>query len=239
MAVVARGTLITIEGLDGAGKSTLAVALQRELAAGGRARRAAARAGRRRGVRADPCTGQGSDAGGAAAYRGAAVRRRARAARRGAPATPAGRAAWWCCWTASSTPRSPTRASGASLGVEQVRGDQPVRHRRARRPTARCCCGSRPADGRARQRAGAEARPSGARGRRTSSRRSRRLRADRRREPGRIRVIDASQAPAGVLQTRSRRSLTSWAHRRRARFPGRGTGALRWASSWSTPMPSI
>jgi dTMP kinase len=34
-ASVARGTLITIEGLDGAGKSTLALALQRELAAGG------------------------------------------------------------------------------------------------------------------------------------------------------------------------------------------------------------
>jgi len=32
---VARGTLITIEGLDGAGKSTLAAALQRELAARG------------------------------------------------------------------------------------------------------------------------------------------------------------------------------------------------------------
>jgi dTMP kinase len=32
---VARGTLITIEGLDGAGKSTLADALHRELAAGG------------------------------------------------------------------------------------------------------------------------------------------------------------------------------------------------------------
>jgi dTMP kinase len=32
---VARGTLITIEGLDGAGKSTLAVALQRELASRG------------------------------------------------------------------------------------------------------------------------------------------------------------------------------------------------------------
>jgi len=35
-ARVARGTLITIEGLDGAGKSTLALALQRQLAAGGR-----------------------------------------------------------------------------------------------------------------------------------------------------------------------------------------------------------
>jgi dTMP kinase len=34
-ACVARGTLITIEGLDGAGKSTLAQALQRELAARG------------------------------------------------------------------------------------------------------------------------------------------------------------------------------------------------------------
>jgi dTMP kinase len=34
-ARVARGTLITIEGLDGAGKSTLALALARELAAGG------------------------------------------------------------------------------------------------------------------------------------------------------------------------------------------------------------
>jgi dTMP kinase len=32
---VARGTLITIEGLDGAGKSTLALALHHELAAGG------------------------------------------------------------------------------------------------------------------------------------------------------------------------------------------------------------
>jgi dTMP kinase len=32
---VARGTLITIEGLDGAGKSTLALALARELASGG------------------------------------------------------------------------------------------------------------------------------------------------------------------------------------------------------------
>jgi dTMP kinase len=34
-ASVARGKLITIEGLDGAGKSTLALALARELAAGG------------------------------------------------------------------------------------------------------------------------------------------------------------------------------------------------------------
>ncbi|MCW3019768.1 MAG: tmk [Solirubrobacterales bacterium] len=34
-ARVARGTLITIEGLDGAGKSTLALSLARELAAGG------------------------------------------------------------------------------------------------------------------------------------------------------------------------------------------------------------
>ena len=51
---VARGRLITIEGIDGAGKTTLAAALRGELGSRGLRRRARARARRRRALRADP-----------------------------------------------------------------------------------------------------------------------------------------------------------------------------------------
>ena len=110
-----RGTLITIEGLDGAGKTTLAQRPRAELARARAPRRAAARARRRARLRAHPRARQGPGAAVGAARRGAAVRRRARAARTGAlgRCSPAARS---CCSTASSTPRWPTRAPGASWG---------------------------------------------------------------------------------------------------------------------------
>ena len=110
---VATGRLITVEGLDGAGKTTLVAGLTRELARR-RARAArAARARRGRAVRAHPRAGQGPGARRRPARGGAALRRGARAARRRAAACRCSRAASGCCSTASSTPRSPTRAPGA------------------------------------------------------------------------------------------------------------------------------
>ena len=83
-AAMARGRLITIEGIDGAGKTTLARGLCRaRCATRGLDVESAARAGRRRAGRADPRAGQGPGAGGRRARRGAAVRGGARAAGRG------------------------------------------------------------------------------------------------------------------------------------------------------------
>ena len=115
-----RGRLITIEGIDGAGKTTLAPALERCAA---RARDASqllrepggvAAAERIRELVKDP----GSRS--AAARRGAALRGRAGPAGRGG-ARPLLTRGPGCCSTASSTPRWPTRAPGAGWASRRSR----------------------------------------------------------------------------------------------------------------------
>ena len=74
-----RGRLITIEGLDGAGKTTLADGAGRRAARARARRRAAARARRRRALRAHPRARQGPGAGASTrAPRRCSTRRRAR-----------------------------------------------------------------------------------------------------------------------------------------------------------------
>ena len=103
--------------------------------------RAAARARRRRRVRADSRARQGSRAGGRAARGGTAVRGRARTARAGAARAAARRRARSCCSTGSSTPRSPTRAPGASWASRRC-ARSTASPPAACAPIARCCCGS-------------------------------------------------------------------------------------------------
>ena len=79
---VARGRLITIEGLDGAGKSTLADALAEAIAARGLRVELLREPGGVEAVRAHSRARQGPRARDRATHRGAALRGRARAARR-------------------------------------------------------------------------------------------------------------------------------------------------------------
>ncbi len=136
-AGVARGRLITIEGLDGAGKSTLAAGPGRgELAARGCAVELLREPGGVRGLRAHPRAGQGPAPRGRAARRGAAVRRRPRPARAGAPGAAAARR--------RDRAAGPLRRLLAGLPGRRPRAgrrpggrDQPLRHRSARaRPHA-------------------------------------------------------------------------------------------------------
>ena len=128
------GTLITIEGLDGAGKTTLAQALAREIAA-----RVAGGAGGRRvellrepgGVRlSERIRELVKDPGphGGRARGGAAVRRGARAAGAGAPASPARRGRAGAARSLRGLlARLPGRGPGA--GGRADPRDQPLRHR--------------------------------------------------------------------------------------------------------------
>ena len=107
---------------------------------------AAARAGRRRGRRADPRDRQGARARDRPARRGAALRRLARAARRRARRAGAGGGPLGRCSTATSTPRSPTRArAAASASRRCARSTRSAPA--ASPPTARCCCRSTPPPG--------------------------------------------------------------------------------------------
>ena len=188
-----RGRLITIEGLDGAGKTTLA---------DGPRRGAGAPAGADVELLREPGgvelserirdARQGPGAAGRPARRGAALRGRARAAVRRAASRRCSTPGAGCCSTASSTPRSPTRAPGAGWGSTRS-ARSTTSPPAASSPTARCCCASTPARaaraGRARRGAG----PPRARGRRVLRRDRRGLRRARR---GRARrasaCIDAS-----------------------------------------------
>ncbi len=115
MLLVARGRLITIEGLDGAGKSTLAGGLHSALGERGvrvellREPGGVALSERIRALVKDPAltVAPRAEALLYAAARAQLVRERLR---------PCSMPACWCCSTASSTPRSPTRARGASSG---------------------------------------------------------------------------------------------------------------------------
>ena len=124
------GRLIAVEGIDGAGKTTLADGLAAALPDVGRA----ARAGRRGAVGADPRAGQ-------ATRRWTSTRapRRCCTRRRGRSWSPSGCCRCWrrarrACWTASSTPRWPTRARGAGWASRRSPSST-VRDRRAWPPT--------------------------------------------------------------------------------------------------------
>jgi dTMP kinase len=198
-AGVARGRLITIEGLDGAGKSTLAQALAEEIAARGFAVELLREPGgvpvseRIRELVKDPRLA------GLRAHRGAPVCRRPRPARRRAPGTAARRAAS-CCSTASSTPRWPTRAPGARWGSSRcaainrfatgpLEPDRTLLLRISPPPAARAS-------------ASARSRPTGssARAMPSSSGSPPPTTSWRAPEPERIRTIDAAQPPAQVLE---------------------------------------
>ena len=135
---MSRGALITIEGLDGAGKTTLALALQAELEREGSTSRLLREPGgvetseRLRDLVKDP------DLDRRRANRGAAVRGRARATRGGGDSSRScARGDWvlldrfvdsWLAYQGGG-PRPRDRAGPR---------DQRVRHRRPARPTARC-----------------------------------------------------------------------------------------------------
>ena len=203
---VARGTLITIEGLDGAGKTTLATALTEAIAARGLRVELLREPGgvevseRIRALR------QGPGAGGRArAPRRCCTRPRARSS-----SASCLRRCWTkarsCCWTATSTPRWPTRAPRAGLASSSVR--EINRFATADlQPERTLLLRISPADGRARQAERAESpdrleRESGE----FFARDRRRLRRAGGAEPERIRVLDASLAPAPCWSTRSRSS---------------------------------
>src|SRR3954453_17847245 len=107
---VSRGRLITVEGIDGAGKTTLVTALERELAARGRPVTVLREPGgvelseRIRALVKDPALH--------VEPRAEALLYAAARAQLPAEALLPGRAANGCCSTASSTRRSPTRAAG-------------------------------------------------------------------------------------------------------------------------------
>ena len=134
---MARGRLITIEGLDGAGKSTLASALAARARRARHARRAAARARRRGALRAHPRAGEGPRARGRRrAPRRCCTRPRARSScsERVRPLLDAGVLVLLDRFVDSSLAY---QGAGRGLGIERGARDQPVRHRRARaRPHA-------------------------------------------------------------------------------------------------------
>ena len=144
---VAAGTLITIEGLDGAGKSTLARELARELGARGGEHVELLRepggvevSERIRALVKDPALTYSprTEALLYAAARAQLVQERVR------PLLRAGAVVLLDRFVDSSLAY---QGAGRALGVERGARDQPVRHRRARRPTARCCCASHPPPG--------------------------------------------------------------------------------------------
>ena len=165
---MARGRLITIEGLDGAGKSTLASALREALAARGHRVELLREPGgvelseRIRALVKDPALDV------AAARRGAALRGRPRAARARSALQPLlddGAVVLLDRFVDSSLAY---QGAGRALGVEQVRAINRFATGGAARPTARCCCASRPPPG-------ARARPGAASGPTASSARTRRF----------------------------------------------------------------
>ena len=110
-----RGRLITIEGIDGAGKTTLAAGLLVALApAVSTWSRYASRAASR--GRADPRAGDRPRAARHRAYRGAALRRGPRAARRGGDRAAPSRRKLASVSTGSSTPRWHIREAAGSSG---------------------------------------------------------------------------------------------------------------------------
>ena len=128
---MARGRLITIEGLDGAGKSTLA--------AGARAR--ASRPRRRRSSCCASRAASRSPSASAtlvkdprshvdAARRGADLRRRARAARRGARCARCSSAGEWVLLDRFVDSSLAYQGAGRALGVDDGARDQRLRHRR-------------------------------------------------------------------------------------------------------------
>ena len=149
-ATAMRGRLITIEGLDGSGKTTLA---------DGAGRRAALATGATWSCCASPAAS--SSPSGSARWSRIRGWPSTRAPRRCSTPRPA-RSSWpsassprWrrgrgCCSTASSTPRWPTRASGAGWGSRRWPRST-TSPRAACAPTARCCCAPTPPRGAARQ----------------------------------------------------------------------------------------
>ena len=133
-----RGQLITIEGLDGAGKTTLADALVARCAVRRRDVVLLREPGGRRALRAHPRARQGPGAGGRPARRGAALRGGARPARGRAR-----RAAARGGHVGAARPLRRLLAGlpgrGRGLGVEAVRAST-TSPPAACAPTARCCC---------------------------------------------------------------------------------------------------
>ena len=229
---VASGRLITIEGLDGAGKSTLAEALAAR-PRGARARGGAAARARRR--RASPSASARSSTTRRStvsrARRGAALRRRARPARAASSSSRCSPRARSCCSTASSTPRWPTRAPGAGSGW-----------RRCARSTAFATAGLQPdrtlllrVEPRHRARASERPRrgpgPAGARRRGLLRARRRRLRAARARG-ARAHSHDRRRQRAGAG---ARRLLSRY--RRPLRPCGRVPQSARRSSIGSVTLP--
>ena len=203
-----RMPLITIEGIDGAGKSTLATALaQRTGATLLREPGGVATSERIRDAR------QGPRAHRRPAHRSAALRRRARPARRRAarPAPRPGPSS--SCSTASSTPPWPTRAPGAAWAIDGDRRDQPLRHAAVSTPDLTLLLRIDAATGRSRQGTRGEA----------ADRLERepdaffatiaaRLRRARRREPRRIKVTRRRTQPPRPSSTQALRVLTDVRH---------------------------
>ena len=198
---VARGRLITIEGLDGAGKSTLAEALAARARRPRLARGAAARAGRRR--RSPSASARSSrtprsrsppraEALLYAAARAQLVQERLE------PLLEQGAVVLLDRFVDSSLAY---QGAGRALGVRGGARDQPLRHRRpAARPHA--AAAHRPGRRARAPATSARSSPTGSSARaRTSSRRSPPPTSElARAEPERIRAIDATQAPEQVLR---------------------------------------
>ncbi len=178
LAHVSKGRLITIEGLDGAGKSTLARRrwLRRSQSGAYRSSCCASPAGWRS-VGADQGAGQGPGAEDRSASRGAAVcgRPRRAGARAGRPLLEQRR---WVLLDRFVDSSLAYQGAGRGLGVEQVRAIN-LFATGGLRPTARCCCGSARHRARPATDARRRARPAGARGRILLPGDRRRLRAAR------------------------------------------------------------
>ena len=153
-------------------------------------------------LRAHPRARQGPRAGRGPARRGAALRGRARAARARAPASRCSTRARSCCSTASSTPRSPTRAPAASSASSEVRAINRFATG-GLAPDRTLLLRIAPAAGRARQ---AERAPSPTASSARTRPSSRRIAAAydelARAEPQRFRAIDAAQPPSACSPTR-------------------------------------
>ena len=184
--------LITVEGLDGAGKTTLISGLARELDAtvlrepGGvelseRIRELVGRPGARR-----------RPARGGAAYAAARAQLVAEKLR---PLLDGGATVLLDRFIDSSLAY---QGGGRGLGVEEIRDAERVRHRRAARPTARCCCGSTPRAGSARI-AGREADRLELAGGEFFARVAQTYDELAAAEPDRFVVLDATQPPETVL----------------------------------------